>query len=306
MRFKGLDLNLLIALDALLAEKSVSHAAVRVHRSQPAMSSALAKLRAHFGDELLAPLGNRLVLTSFGETLAKRVRALMEHIELTVDLSAAFDPATARRNFVLCANDYLFELIMPRIGRRLAGEAPGVTLDFISAALNPEDLIESGQVDLLVINSEAVSHLFPFEPITREEYVVLGCAGNPCLREGALTVEAFFKLGRVASRVGPRRRYSFAEMQLQRIPEPQRIEIVTPSIVSIPKFLIGTTRVAMVHRSLAEELCRTLPLAYCPSPIAFQPFQLGLQHHPARADDAGLEWLKDVIRSAFKTQVPAA
>ena len=137
MRFKGLDLNLLIALDALLTERNVSVAARKVFLSQSAMSGALSRLREHFGDELLVPVGRRMVLTSAAELLAEPLRQLVLQIEATVGASLKFEPSKSTRTFVVHASDYITEVVLNHVVPMIAQEAPGVVLEIVPPLSDP-------------------------------------------------------------------------------------------------------------------------------------------------------------------------
>ncbi|MGD4540209.1 LysR family transcriptional regulator, partial [Xanthomonas citri pv. citri] len=107
MRFERLDLNLLVALDVLIAERSVSAAAKRLHLSQPAVSGALNRLREFFRDDLLVQVGRQMVLTPKADELADPVRDALLLIRTRITQPAGFDPATAEREFTIVASDYM-------------------------------------------------------------------------------------------------------------------------------------------------------------------------------------------------------
>lgn len=297
MRFKGLDLNLLVALDALLAEKSVSAAARRVFRSQSAMSGSLAKLREHFQDELLVPVGRTLVLTALAESLVGPIQRLMEQIDQTVDVGARFDPATSQRRFILCVTNQILEVLMPDVVIALTTQAPNVVLEMVSASMGAPEMLENGQADLLIVAETAASRLHYAELLYEDDYVTVGWSGNEQLSR-PLDAETFFSLGRVAGRFGRSRAFSFPETQMQRFPQAQKIEVVTPSFSAIPRFLIGTNRIAIMPRTLARWFARDLPLVIAPLPVDIRPIQILMQNNLARTDDAGLEWLKAIIRTS--------
>ena len=101
MRFNQLDLNLLVALDALLTERNITAAGVRLHLSQSAMSSALARLRDYFEDELLVQVGRKMAPTPLGDSLAGPVRKILIDIQTTIAAKPAFEPATSNRRFIV-------------------------------------------------------------------------------------------------------------------------------------------------------------------------------------------------------------
>ena len=115
MRFQGLDLNLLLALDVLIEERSVSRAAERLHLSQPAMSAALRRLRDYFNDPILAAHGKRMIPTPHALALREQLRALLTDIERMVSISTQFDPAQSERRFRVGASDYLTTVLFTRL-----------------------------------------------------------------------------------------------------------------------------------------------------------------------------------------------
>ena len=126
MNLGGLDLNLLVALDALLSERSVTRAAQRVGLSQPGMSNALGRLRRLFDDPLLVRQGATLVPTARAEALIGPVHEALELIRRALDVPAGFDPATDRRSFRLSCSDYSVLMLIGPLVRALAADAPGV------------------------------------------------------------------------------------------------------------------------------------------------------------------------------------
>jgi LysR family transcriptional regulator, nod-box dependent transcriptional activator len=297
MRFKGLDLNLLIALDALLTERNVSSAARKVFLSQSAMSGALARLREHFGDELLVPVGRRMVLTSAAQLLIEPLRQLVLQIEATVGISLKFEAAKSSRTFVVHASDYITEVVLSRVVAMLANEAPGVILEIVPPLDDPAASLESGEVDLLITPELWASNLHPIELLYEEQHVVVGWQGNPALSE-PLTADVFFSLGHVVTRFAPNRALAFSESEIAKLNRSRRIELVAPSFTSVPKLLVGTHRIGVMHRRLAQNYAHTLPLVVQPLPFEMKPLREVIQYHQVRAADAGMHWLKGLIHRA--------
>ena len=126
MQLNRFDLNLLIALDALLHEKNVTRAAERVFLSQPAMSASLQKLRDFFQDQLLVRIGRDMELTPRARSLVQPVREALLKVQATLGTQPTFDPATVRRTFTVIATDEAVPELVPRVLGRLAREAPQV------------------------------------------------------------------------------------------------------------------------------------------------------------------------------------
>ena len=118
MHLNRFDMNLLIALDALLREKSVTRAGERIYLSQSAMSGALQRLRDHFGDELLVRVGRELELTPRAEALVEPIRDILLRVQAALE-EPSFEPATAMRTFSIMMSDYCFVAYMRAVIKRL-------------------------------------------------------------------------------------------------------------------------------------------------------------------------------------------
>jgi DNA-binding transcriptional LysR family regulator len=151
MNFAAVDLNLLRVFDAMMLELSTVRAGERVGLSQPAVSSALGRLRHIVGDELFVRDGNRMVPTPRALQLKEPVRAALQQMEEALAAAAGFDPATSKQTFVVFGSDYFSTLLMPRLAQQVVPEAPAVTLqmlDYPSGEVFP--LLSEGAADAAV------------------------------------------------------------------------------------------------------------------------------------------------------------
>ena len=146
MGLAGVDLNLLVALDALLAERSVTRAAERVGLSQPGMSNTLARLRKLFGDPLLVREGLTLVPTPRAESLRQPVADALSLIQHALDDRPGFDPAADQATFTVSCSDYSLLMLIGPLVRRLAAAAPGLTIQVLPRAPDPVRLLRGGDV----------------------------------------------------------------------------------------------------------------------------------------------------------------
>src|ERR1700722_606841 len=119
MSLSGLDMNLVVALRALLAERNVTRAGQRIGLSQPAMSAALGRLRRHFGDDLLARQGSGYELTALGAVLLDRAAAACDMLERVFGSQPHFDPEQEDREFVILASDYAVSVFGARLAREI-------------------------------------------------------------------------------------------------------------------------------------------------------------------------------------------
>ena len=297
MRFRGLDLNLLVAFEALLEERSVSRAAARMNLSQPAMSAALARLRSYFGDDILVPLGKRMHATAFAEGLLPQVRECLQGLESLVSTSPGFNPALSQRSFSIIASDYITAAVLVPLVTQLATLAPRLRLDFLATTDQAAQQLDEGKVDLLISPAVYCAAGHPTELLFAEDHVVVGWKKNPLLRR-KLSVSDFLAAGHVVVRLGNSRTVAFADRQLELLGYKRRVEITAGSFTLVPQLLCGTQRLSLMHKRLVRIMAKQFPIASLPLPFAFPPMPEMMQYHRARAPDEGLAWLRAQIAGA--------
>ena len=302
MRFGRLDLNLLVALDALLTEKSVSLAADRLCLSQSATSSALGRLREYFGDELLVVKGRHMILTARAEELIEPVRAVLEQVRTTIAVAPEFNPATAERQVRIMASDYTTQVLLADAIAELERDAPGLRFEIQPMSTNPIEAVERGFIDLLVTIDFAVSADHPSQLLFEDDYVVVGDAQNPAMK-GGMTRERYFELGHVTARFGRASMPAFDEWFTRRQKQQRRIEVVAPTFLSLPGLVLGTNRIATMHRRLAEQMVRTLPLVMRELPFAIPPIREVVQWHLTNNNDRALRWIVERLEAVGRSRV---
>lgn len=304
MRFNRLDLNLLVVLDALLRERSVTRAAKELHLSQPAMSASLARLRRYFNDEILVPQGKRMLPTAHAQNLAPLVAQALADIEMRIMGAAVFDPATTQRSFTLCASDYVSVVLLQPLLARLEQEAPGVRIEIMTPTPEAIPQLERGEIDFVLTPEQFASNAHPRQLLFEENHVVVGCRDNPLFDE-PLTAERFFEQGQVIMGVGHSQ--GFAEREMGELNRRRRIEVVCASFLAVPWMLPGTRRIALMHERLAKLMVSKLPLKIVPLPFEFPMMREMVQYHSARESDSGMQWLlKALVAQAQALQLPSA
>ena len=293
MRFNKLDLNLLVALNALLTERNISRAAVRVHLSQPAMSNALARLRAYFEDELLVPSGRQLIWTPRAEALVEPVREVLMRIDSTIAAQPHFDPATASRAFTLLVSDFTTTVFVPALLERLYHEAPGVRIDLRMQYTNPAEILEQGDADLLIIPAQYASPDHPSQPLFEENYMCVTWTGNRHIQD-KLSFDDYLAAGHVlANFSGAAQTPAFDGWFLERFGITRRVEVTAPTLAALPSLVVGTDRIATVHRRLAERVRHLLPIRIWEPPLEIPKLVQMLQWHKYRNNDLALAWLRN-------------
>lgn len=297
MHFNRLDLNLLVALDALLDERSITRAGERLHLSQSAMSGALARLRGYFSDELLVSVHRKMVPTPLAERLRPRVRAILLDIQATLETRVDFDPATAQRHFRIIASDYVLAVLGVPSVTRLSKLAPGITCEFLSQYSQPTEQLERGEADFLIMPRPYLSPDHPSRPLFEDDYVCVVWAENDLVGDH-LTIDDYLALGHITTRFGDTRRMpSFEEWFVSNGGHERRLEVVTYDFNSAIQLVIGTRRVVTAHRRLAERHARFLPIRMIPLPLTIPRLTEHLQWHQYQDRDPANQWMRDLLVS---------
>ena len=195
------DLNLLVALDALLRECNVTQAGNRLNLSQPAMSGALARLRGHFQDELLVSVGRRMVRTPLGDALVEPVRDILLQVRGTLESRSGFDPATSTRHLKIAASDYVIAILMADALRRVRCEAPHITFDLRPLGPRADEALDNAELDFLIAPASAEFEAHASEVLFEDTFTCVAWSGNSAVGD-TLSPEEYLSLGHVVVNVG--------------------------------------------------------------------------------------------------------
>jgi LysR family transcriptional regulator, nod-box dependent transcriptional activator len=251
MRFRELDLNLLVVLDALLTDTNVSRAAERLHLTQPAISNSLSRLRRHFHDDLLLKRGRRMVPTPLAESLRAPVRDALLQFQTIADSRPHFDPATATHNFVVVASDYVAATLIAEAVARLQTEAPGIAI--VSHQLTERNLerFDHGDWDLLIaprIPQIAGHHT---RLLFRERFTCIVWAKNQAIGD-TMTLKQYLAARHVIASFDDPNLMAFDEAFLKAQGHMRQIAAVVPNFTLLPLFVVGTQSIATIHSRLAR------------------------------------------------------
>jgi len=299
MRLGHLDLNLLIALDALLEERSVSAAAERLCLSQSATSSALGRLREYFKDDLLVMKGRDMVATARGESLVEPVRTVLSQIRSNIAVAPDFDPMTSDRTIGIMATDYTSHILLADTFKDLETIAPNMQIEILSMTDGMLEVFERGLADLVITIDSACADGHPNEYLFSEEFVVLGWEENPSLQD-ELTLEDYLSLTHVVTRFGKKRLPSFEDWYLMHSKLERQMVITTPSFELVAPFLVGTNRITTIHSLMAEKLASEYPLVIKKAPIEIPPINLAVQWHKSASTDPAISWIVESLVDTAK------
>ncbi len=295
MRVASLDLNLILALEAIARLRSVSAAADELNLTQPALSRALGRLREHFGDELVVPVGRHMAPTAFGAEVAARAAELLLETRAFAQQRPGFEPSRAAREFSIAASDYVSSVFLTKALCRVAAEAPGISIHLASADIVNEAMIDRGDLDFVILPDMVLSPRHPRVELFTDTFVCAVWSGNPLIKD-TLDYDTYKSLRHVSTTFGQGARDSHFERFLRTHQIAVRTAIAMPSFRQVPEFLIGTPYVATIHARLAKTLPPDMPLRFFPPPIDVPPLRETLQWHRTRQHDAASSWLRRLMQ----------
>jgi DNA-binding transcriptional LysR family regulator len=295
-RLRSLDLNLLVALEALLSLRSVTAAASQLHVTQPSMSGSLARLRNHFGDPLLVAVrARRMERTPLGDMLLDPVREALEKIEVAISLRPEFDPAKARLHVQICASEATVLTLLAEVIRRAEERAPGVTVSLLPADPGPmTEKLDQRELDLVFNVEHSAIQGHPSALVIHDTFLCVVWTGNRRVKE-SLTLDQYLSLGHAVTRYGFDARPGFEEYSVARLGVPRRVELTCATPALLGPLVVGTQRIATVPSRLAQEQAQVLPLKLFPPPIELPPLRVVAQWHRSREGDGATRWLRDLV-----------
>lgn len=289
----GVDLNLIVALHALLEEPTVTAAARRVGLSQPAMSHALGRLREHFDDPLLVRTGRRMVPTARALALREQLRPMVRQLEglMTPEPPAL---ATVEMTLRLVTDDAVGCAWLPQVLRALQQRAPGVELD-ISQRGPPgrKARLRRGEVDLALGHFSSAGLDLHRVELRREAWACALRGGHPALK-GAWTLARWAALEHaIVSPTGGRR--GEVDRLLEARGLSRRVRVSAPHFSTALALVAETDLVLTTYASVARRLAPSFGLALRPPPLAMPDFPVHLLWHPRTDSDPAQRWLRGVI-----------
>jgi DNA-binding transcriptional LysR family regulator len=293
-----IDLNLLVSLETLLVERSVTQAARQLGLSQSAMSHQLRRLRELFDDPLLVAGKGGLVATPLAEAIAGPVRRALADLGRAIRGEVDFNPATAQRTFVIAAKDAVEILGLPALIDLIAREAPGVRAD--SQVLTPGTLasLQEGGIDLAIGPDLEEMYGVRFPGIRKQvlKSDVFACVvrqDHPAVH-GEMTLELFLSLQHVVvlpdTRIG-----RSVDDELHKQGLKRKVTARISHFMSAPFVVAQSDLVAVLPRNLAEHFAMMVPLQIFATPLELPNSELVMTWHERFNDDPANRWLREVV-----------
>jgi len=292
------DLNLLVALQALLDTSSVTRAARRVGVTQSAMSHSLRRLRALLGDDVLVRGRSGMTPTPIAEAMRDELTAGLRAVQATLRSTEGFDPAQATHHFRISAPDYVHLRFAPRLVAEVGRQAPGLSLHFRAfEGLQAAQALVAGDLDV------AVTGELPDmpEPIVRqllgrEQVVCAVRADHPDVGD-RLDVAQYAALPHIE--VSPHDRTGLVDDLLATHGLQRRVALRLQNFLSSPFVLLRTNYVLTAPEGVIDLYRRSLPLRVIQPPLELPPVLIFMYWHERNHDDPAMRWLRATIAHAF-------
>ncbi|MEW9548759.1 LysR family transcriptional regulator [Nonomuraea sp. NPDC050783] len=302
MRQTQPSLDLLIALDVLLEEGSVSAAARRLHLSEPAMSRTLGRIRKAMGDPVLVRSGRQMVPTPRALAVREEVRGLVEAARRVFTPPGRLDPATLVRRFVILASDAVITAVSLPLMAEAARSAPGVTFHFLPEGHGDQHALREGSADLEVTVIENPAPETRVEPLMADRAIGVVRPGHPLLN-GPVTAERLAAAEHVIATRRGRTRGPVDEALAARGLE-RRIAGSVPTFGASLLAVRDSDLVGMTPERLTAPLVRALGLVTFPIPLELPEMALSQAWHPRHDADPAHAWLRERVREVLTGPPP--
>jgi DNA-binding transcriptional LysR family regulator len=301
VNWHALDLNLLRVLDAMLRERNTTRVGEQIGLSQPAVSSALNRLRNFLDDPLFVREGNRMVPTALAESIREPLRQALDQIERVLSRGATFDPARSNRTFRILGDDFLAELVIPGLVRLLAAHAPGMRLQLLP--MNPRPLapqFAEGILDLAFSLAEETPDWVERTVAAHGDSVSVASRRNKRLKRAglkdrdAIPLALFLEMGHVL--FAPHGELAGSEDEaLERMGKRRNVVVTVPDFFSVARIAAQTEFLGALPPVFALSVAEQLGLNVYSNPFKVVPEVLYLYWHRRDTDDAEHRWMRERI-----------
>ena len=300
---RHVDLNLLVAFDVLMAERSVTRAAERLGRTQSAVSHALTRMRGQFGDPLLVKAGGRMVASPYAVRLAQEVAPILAGIRRVLAPEPAFVAATTSRSFRVAIPD-VSEALFPQLAERVRREAPGATLEWVARDERVLAAVAEGQVDVAMVPAalrlpEGVDHT-AVAPLRWASFVR---AGHPAIRGWGRA--SWSRCPHVAVRVGASMP-SPVDVAIAGGEHRRRIAAWVPHFSAVAPLLARTDLIATLPVVALVDAVARYRLRALRAPIRVDPMPHRLVWSRRLANDPALRWLRAHVEAVVREVLAAS
>lgn len=298
MAQSNVDWNLLVALDVLLAEGSVTAAAERLHLSVPATSRTLGRIRQVFDDPILVRAGRGLVPTPRALAIRGRLHELIEQAHALVELGRDVDLAALQRTFAIRANDALTIVLAARLVALARQAAPGVSLRFVPEGAEDLGPLRDGPVDLDIGVIPDYGPEVLTRPLGRERLVGLVGRGHP-LTSGRVTLQRIAEVEHISVSRRGRSRGAFDEV-LAEHGLARNVVVTVPTFPAAAQLIAHSELTGLIISGYAAQFAALTGAQVYEIPARLPALPLSLAWHVRHDLDPAHQWLRRQVASALR------
>ncbi|CCD96072.1 putative Nodulation protein D 3 [Bradyrhizobium sp. ORS 375] len=296
MRCHRLDLNLLLVLDLLLKMRNVSRVAETLNLTQSTISSALARLRSHFDDDLLIQSGREMLATPFAAQIAESVDQFVARARTIALARTEFTPETAEHDFSVVALDYVAGLLLSNLIRRVAHVAPGISISQLPLPESRERA-SVAQFDVFIGSNVPFDTAVNTSVLWEERFVPVVWAGNTAA-SAAVSLNAIATFTHVSVALDERLNVRIVDQFFQTMGISRTKTIRLQSLLLVPEFIVGTPYMAILPLRLVLSRARRLPLRILRTEFELPTITERLQWPVHLDKDPANKWLRDMIQAS--------
>jgi DNA-binding transcriptional LysR family regulator len=295
MDLRSFDLNLLVVLHTLIAERSVSNTAKKLHLSQPATSAALKRLRLALGDQILVREGMHMVLTPRAEALFAPLEVILGEIERTLISPEPFNPALVDRTMRIATNDYGAFILIPPLMQQLQAIAPNIQIEVWEIGRDAIAALKDGTIDLAIADAWSLRQCPQTENLMTETFTCLARRDHPRI-QGEMTIDQYLAEDHIL--VSPRGRVLGnvdAVLADRGLPE-RRVRLTLPHALAVPAAVAATDGIVTLATRIAGRLAGDYQLQMLRPPIELAGFPVAMAWRSVVTNDPAIQWLRGELR----------
>ncbi|WP_043287383.1 LysR family transcriptional regulator [Paraburkholderia oxyphila] len=298
----SLDIWLVRVLRTLLIERSVTQAALRLNQTQPAISTALRRLREILGDPILVRGKAGMVPTEYGESLLQHAQRVLRDVDFVATPHGDFEPARSKRTFRVAAPDYLNDFFMPTLIACFREAAPSARLEILSLSptLDHHAGLESGEIDIVIGNWPKPDPHFARSDLFTDKIVCMMRADHPLAR-APLTRDAYLAAAHLAPTPYTGANASPVDLGFAKARAQRRIVATLPYFGLAPQVLLQSDLIFTTTRRFATHYARLMPIAVAEPPFSFPRIRCYQMWHPQPDRPSDIDWLRELIDKVSAT-----
>lgn len=305
MNIASLDLNLLRVFNALMQERSVTRAGERIGLSQPAVSSALNRLRHIVGDQLFVREGNTMVPTPRALALGPAIRDAMASIDTVLSEHSSFNPQTAVRTFRILGSDYFSTMLMPELSRRVLVQAPMVLLQFLDGGPRAmPHVLSEGTIDLALSPPVDIPEWATFQFLFKSRLVLVAKRGQSALTKAGVKagtvvpIDVFCDLPQaICSTDGGLS--TATDAALARWGRTRRVSLTLPHFHALALAIAEGHVVGSLPVQFARATAMADGLELFELPVGGEELAMGMYWHRRYESDSAHAWLREHVRAVL-------